>query len=165
MAALDPDGIEAPACPFLGLLGDRRTRFTFPHPGHRCWASGHQRDVDLHRQVTYCLGRQYATCDRFPGARQGVPPAAAAADAPRTPAPAARPAPVPAPASPAGRVIHVFRAGDSLARIAAAYGVTVEEIVAANDLASPPRPADGFRLVIPVGGRAAGGVPPRRGQG
>lgn len=61
--------------------------------------------------------------------------------------------PVPAPAP---SVVHVFRAGNSLARIASAYGVTVEQLIAANNLARANSVGDGRRLVIPLDRPAAG---------
>jgi LysM repeat protein len=67
----------------------------------------------------------------------------------------ARPARLPPTAAAATTVIHVFRAGDSVARIAAAYGLPVEEIAAANHLTSPGTVVDGQRLVIPLRSSAA----------
>ena len=55
-------------------------------------------------------------------------------------------------------VVHVCRPDDTIARIAAAYGLTVEQIAAANQLALPYPLADGQRLVIPL-------EPPPRSQG
>jgi len=60
-----PDLPDAPACSFLGLAADSRTRFTFPHPGHRCHAGHWPGAVDLVRQSNYCLSSNYAACDRF----------------------------------------------------------------------------------------------------
>jgi spore germination protein len=51
--------------------------------------------------------------------------------------------------------VHIFHAGDTLARIAAAYGLTVDQVVTANRLASPDAVVDGQRLVIPLS------LPPR----
>jgi LysM repeat protein len=48
-------------------------------------------------------------------------------------------------------VILVFRAGDSLARIAAAYGLTVEQIATSSGLTFNDVVAEGTRLVIPLG--------------
>ncbi len=56
-------------------------------------------------------------------------------------------------------VIHVARAGDTLARIASAYGVTLEQLAAANRLAPNAVIADGQRLVIPLAPPRAGGHP------
>lgn len=52
-------------------------------------------------------------------------------------------------------MVHVLRAGDSLGRIAATYGVTVEQIAIANGLTLNDAVADGARLVIPLGPPAA----------
>jgi LysM repeat protein len=50
-----------------------------------------------------------------------------------------------------GRPIHVVQAGETLYSIASRYGVTVEAIMAANDLANPNYIYVGQRLVIPGG--------------
>lgn len=142
---------DAPACPLLGLVGDPRTRFTFPHPGHRCHAAHRPKTIDLARQSAYCLSSGFAACDRF------------RAHQPRPAKSPSAPAPVPSVSAPS--VVHVFRAGDSLARIASAYGVTVEQLVAANNLAGAGSVGDGSRLVIPLD-RPAWGAPtePRSGR-
>jgi LysM repeat protein len=147
MARAEPDPPDAPACPLLGLVGDPRTHFTFPHPGHRCHAAHRPITVDLARQSSYCLSSGFAACDRF---RAHMPPSV------KPPS-----APLPPPAAPAPSVVHVFRAGDSLARIASAYGVTVEQLVAANNLARANSVKDGHRLKIPLD-RPAAGAPTKR---
>jgi hypothetical protein len=38
MANIEIDGLDAPVCPLLGLAADRRSQFTYPHPGHLCFA-------------------------------------------------------------------------------------------------------------------------------
>ncbi len=53
-------------------------------------------------------------------------------------------------AAPSEPVIYVVEAGDSLLSIATRYGVTVEDIVRANDLANPDFVFSGQRLAIPV---------------
>ena len=60
--------------------------------------------------------------------------------------------------------------GDTLARIAAVYGLTVEQIETANGLAAGDGLAPGSRLVIPLGPTSAGLPGPRptsrrRGEG
>jgi hypothetical protein len=139
----EPDLPDAPACPLLGLAADPRTRFTFPHAGHRCHAAHRPSTVDLARQSSYCLSSGFAACERF---RAHMPPPG------KPPSTLSRP-----PAASATPVVHVFRAGDSLARIASAYGVTVEKLVAANNLAGADSVADGQRLVIPLGRPERGG--------
>ena len=47
-------------------------------------------------------------------------------------------------------VIYVFRAGDSLSRIANTYGLTIEQIVLANHLDPNVAVTDGTRLVLPI---------------
>ena len=145
-----PDLPDISACPLLGLVDDPRTRFTFPHPGHRCHAGSRPSAVVPGWQATRCLSPDFATCDRYRDM------AASSSDAPRASAAAT------ASASPA--VIHVAREGDSLALIAARYGVTVEQIVTSNNLASSASVRDGQRLLIPLAHashEAAGGPVPR----
>ncbi len=56
---------------------------------------------------------------------------------------------VPRPTKPPARVHHVVERGQTLWRIARAYGVPIETIVAANDLADPTQIEVGQRLLIP----------------
>ena len=148
-----PDLPDASSCPLLGLADDPRTRFTFPHPGHRCHAGSRPSAVVPGWQATRCLSSGFATCDRYQdwaAARGGPPRLSAAAPASATPA-----------------VIHVARDGDSLALIAARYGLTVDQIVGANNLASPASVRDGQRLLIPLAQAShqdAGGGAPRADQ-
>ena len=137
MTHRQPDLSEAPACPFLGLEANSRTRFTFPHPSHRCHAARGARTIDLARQSGYCLSSSYPACERF---RAQLPRPGKSAGAP-----------VPAPARSTQTVVHVFRAGDSLARIASAYGIAVEQLLAANNLEGTAAVLDGQRLLIPMG--------------
>ena len=65
MAAGELDLPDAPACPLLGLAGDPRTHFTFPHPGHRCHAMRSPGSIDARRQSTYCLSRGFTACERY----------------------------------------------------------------------------------------------------
>ena len=58
----------------------------------------------------------------------------------------------------AGQLIHTVQAGESLSILARRYGVTVDQIAAANGLADPNRIAVGQQLVIP-GGDAAASIP------
>jgi len=56
------------------------------------------------------------------------------------------PTPIPTPA----QVVYTVKAGDSLSGIAAAYGVTVEDIMAANpSITDPNKIAPGDKIVIP----------------
>ncbi len=75
-----------------------------------------------------------------------------------------------APASPVGgpaTVVHIRRHADSPARIAAAYGLTVERIATANGLSLYDLVVDGMRLVMPVGPpeSSVGGRDPRANGG
>jgi LysM repeat protein len=45
--------------------------------------------------------------------------------------------------------VHVVRSGETIARIASRYGLTVAALVAANELASPDRIPVGLQLLIP----------------
>ncbi len=54
-----------PACPFLGLDDDPRTRFTFAGTAHRCYASGRPGTVDLGHQGAFCLTATYPACPRY----------------------------------------------------------------------------------------------------
>ena len=65
MVTTEPDGLDAPACPLLGLAADRRSHFTYPHPGHRCFAKKNAATTEALLQSTYCLSPAYATCDRY----------------------------------------------------------------------------------------------------
>lgn len=62
------------------------------------------------------------------------------------PSEAASPTPVPTPA----QVVHVVKSGDTLGAIAAKYGVTVDQILAANpSIKNPNKIAIGDEIVIP----------------
>jgi hypothetical protein len=65
MASYPLDGPDAPACPLLGLAADRRSHFTYPHPGHRCFAKNHAAATDARRQSAYCLSIDFSACDRY----------------------------------------------------------------------------------------------------
>jgi murein DD-endopeptidase MepM/ murein hydrolase activator NlpD len=51
--------------------------------------------------------------------------------------------------APGGPLVHVVQRGETLARIAARYGVSLSAIVAANNIANPSRIFAGQRLTIP----------------
>lgn len=53
--------------------------------------------------------------------------------------------------TPAGPLLHTVQAGDTLGAIAQVYGVSVEELIAANDLVNPDALAVGQTLIVPVG--------------
>ena len=82
-----------------------------------------------------------------------------------TPEPTGTSQPTPTPTSES--VVHVARAGDTLAAIALSYGVTVTEIVQANGLRDPDTLEIGQKLVIPNPGQvpAAGSDPSPPAQG
>jgi hypothetical protein len=134
------DGSDVPACPLLGLAADRCSHFSYPHPGNRCFAQDRPAATDAGRQAMYCLSVGYTACDRYPKAQ---PPKRAGG----RPLPQADVRPAVAPTF----RIHVIRAGESLAEIAAAHGLTADQIARANGLTPSDVVADGARLVIPLG--------------
>jgi LysM domain len=156
MTSIELDGPDAPACPLLGLAADRRSHFTYPHPGHRCFAREHPATTDARRQATYCLSRGYTACNRYQTRQRPVPAGEGLEGRQASRGGSALPGGAPAGevAGP-GTVVHVFRVGDSLARIAGRYALTVEQIATANGLAPNVAVADGTRLVIPLGPPAA----------
>ncbi|HHY47332.1 MAG TPA: LysM peptidoglycan-binding domain-containing protein, partial [Firmicutes bacterium] len=83
----------------------------------------------------------------------GVPPA------PKAPGPSP-PLPMPPVVPPPGLRIYVVQPGDTLAEIAARYGVSVEAIARANNIANPDLIYAGQILVIPVAAPPVPPVPP-----
>jgi hypothetical protein len=73
MAPRKPGPPDVQACPLLGLAGDPRTRYTFPHPGHRCHATDQPSVVDLARQSSFCLSSTFEACELYK-ARPARPP-------------------------------------------------------------------------------------------
>ncbi len=62
--------------------------------------------------------------------------------------PTAEPSPTPIPTP--EQVVYTVKSGDTLSKIAAAYGVTVEDILAANpSITDPNQIAPGDKIVIP----------------
>jgi hypothetical protein len=131
----DSDGA---ACPHLGLAADRRSRFTYTHPGHRCFAKARPAVVDPARQATYCLSSAHAACDRYP---TRLPPALGGGGPPAR-------ANSPDVTDNEFRV-HVCGAGEALAGIAADLGLDADQLARANGLNSTDVIAEGARLVIP----------------
>jgi hypothetical protein len=54
------------ACPYLGLPDDARTRFVFATPAHRCYAKRRPASISLSHQGSFCLSKDFSTCERFP---------------------------------------------------------------------------------------------------
>jgi LysM repeat protein len=78
------------------------------------------------------------------GGEQASPTPAASASV----GPSAVPSPTPVPTP--EQVVHVVKSGDSLSGIAATYGVTVDDILAANpSITDPNKIAPGDKIVIP----------------
>jgi hypothetical protein len=65
MVSSEPEVPDSPACPLLGLAADRRTHFTYPHPGQRCFARNRPDTTDAGRQAMYCLSLDFRACDRY----------------------------------------------------------------------------------------------------
>ena len=153
MVGSELDGLDAPVCPLLGLVTDRRSHFTFPNPGHRCFATGRPREADARRQTTYCLGPDYSSCDRYRARSEQGQAAAQRTESSREPGDAQSPVAATAPGTAAapGTVIHVFREGDALANVAKKYGVAIEDLMMANGITFNAVVPHGTRLVIPMG--------------
>ncbi len=64
-----PDPATQPAgpadCPYLGVLDDARTHFSFTTVDHRCFSASKSREIDVAHQAAMCLGASYATCGRY----------------------------------------------------------------------------------------------------
>lgn len=58
------DGVNV-ACPFLGLMDDSATRFSFPSTVHRCHATRRPSTIDLPKQGRDCLTAEHVTCPRY----------------------------------------------------------------------------------------------------
>lgn len=77
------------------------------------------------------------------------------------PAPTPSPSPTPPPtAPPTGMGTYTVRPGDTLSRIAAQFGVTVNAIMQANNISNPNRIFVGQVLNIPGGSSGGGSTPP-----
>ncbi|MBM4429841.1 MAG: LysM peptidoglycan-binding domain-containing protein [Chloroflexi bacterium] len=55
-------------------------------------------------------------------------------------------------------VVHVVRRGETLSRIAGQYGVSVDDLIRANNIADPDRIYDGQPLTIPASGSGTSGT-------
>jgi LysM repeat protein len=82
-------------------------------------------------------------------ARPGGPAVVAA---PTATSPIAEPTRIVPPMTTAVPEIYIVQPGDTVSALALRFGVTVEDIIAANSLPNPNFLAVGTRLVIPVGG-------------
>ena len=80
MATSDRVDQDPPACPLLGLAADHRTHFSYPHPGHRCFASGQPAPTDAAYQARFCLTAGFSSCGRYATWLKRAPEARGAAD-------------------------------------------------------------------------------------
>ncbi len=71
-------------CPYLGLLDDPDTRFTFPSDRHSCQNANPVLRVDLEHQAAFCLNPNYPTCAVFSSSVPVKLPKGVAANKPRT---------------------------------------------------------------------------------
>lgn len=69
-------------CPFVGLADDQQSRFSFPHPAHRCFGLRRPKAIAPPYQTTFCLTPSYAGCTiyRRVAAGGGQPVVARGAD-------------------------------------------------------------------------------------
>ena len=150
MTMFPTEGPDPPWCPLLGVVTDRRTHFTYPHPGHRCFAKGQPARIGADQQVAYCLSAAFPTCARFdPSALD--PTASEPRSVPISPIePTPAVNPVASAAAQPTVVMYVVGTRDSLARIAKKYGLTVGDLAMANGLTEDAVLADGDRVVIPL---------------
>jgi LysM repeat protein len=74
--------------------------------------------------------------------------------------PSSTPLPTPEPTVEVTPETYVVRAGDTLSRIGRAYGVTVDQLAAANSISNPNRITVGQVLTIPGRGIPAPAAPP-----
>jgi hypothetical protein len=64
MVVADEPNIDV-ACPLLGLVNDRQTHFTYPHPRHRCHVRAAPATIEPAHQGAYCLNLRFPDCDRY----------------------------------------------------------------------------------------------------
>lgn len=75
-----PEHVESTQiCPFLGLVDDRESRFSYPEAGHRCFSTDRETEITLEHQAAYCFSARYGTCSRFVDPKTMPAPAPASA--------------------------------------------------------------------------------------
>lgn len=107
-----------------------------------------------------------ATATTEPTATQATSGEAAASQPTATVAPTAAPAASPAAAT--GQSTYTVVQGDTLSGIAQTFGLTTQELVAANSGIDPNALSIGQTIIIPIAGALVGGTPiaiPTQGQG
>lgn len=70
----EPAVIEPRICPYLGVAGDPKSRFSYPSKAHLCHAAKPV-PIDLAYQTQYCMSGRYESCSRFQRAEVGASPA------------------------------------------------------------------------------------------
>lgn len=52
-------------CPYLGLIEDRNSRFSYPEVAHICFANNRKDYISLEHQSNFCFTAKYVACPRF----------------------------------------------------------------------------------------------------
>ncbi len=52
-------------CPYLGLVKDPGSHYSYPEAEHICLATGEKTPIDLGHQQTFCLGGDFTLCSRY----------------------------------------------------------------------------------------------------
>lgn len=63
--------IEPAHCPFLGMLDDPATSFSFPTPGNLCFRERSPDAIELQHQESFCLSHRHTACPLFQEATNG----------------------------------------------------------------------------------------------
>lgn len=69
-------------CPFLGLVEDRASRFSYPEAAHVCFAAKKAQTVSIEHQTELCFTSNFPTCARFVAPAAQPQPAQPGAGAP-----------------------------------------------------------------------------------
>jgi LysM repeat protein len=69
----------APECPYLGVVDDPASHFSFPEPSQRCAATRKPSRINLSYQTNFCLSERHVECPRYRSAAGPLPVWAAVA--------------------------------------------------------------------------------------